>query len=108
MRMLISTLVAGAFASLAFGAGPVRAADKFPNFNVEHNCKLETSETTGVGETLQGCIDDELRARQELEPNWSKYPKADQTSCVRETSLDGTPSYVELQICLEMSRDSGH
>jgi hypothetical protein len=108
MRIIISMLVAGAFVSLALGAVPARAADKFPNFNVEHNCKVETSETSGVGETQESCINDELRARHELEPNWAKFPKADQVTCVRETSLDGTPSYVELQICLEMSRDSGH
>ena len=29
----------------------------------------------------------------------------DKASCVRETSMDGTPSYVELLTCLEMARD---
>lgn len=106
MRIVFSTLVAGV-GCLAFCAGPARAADTFPVFNIEHNCKVETSVTTGVGETLESCINDELRAREELKPNWSSFRKADQVTCVRETSLDGTPSYVELQICLEMARDSG-
>lgn len=106
MRIVVSTVLAGFFA-VTVGGAAARAADTFPKFDIQHNCKLEVSETSGIGETLESCVADESRARDELRPHWNDFRKADQSSCVRETSLDGTPSYVELQICLEMARDSG-
>jgi hypothetical protein len=30
----------------------------------------------------------------------------DKSTCVKETKIDGTPSYVELKACLEMAFDS--
>lgn len=98
-------LVVGFFAAalgIVGAIAPALSADAFPKFDVERNCKLETAVPTGVGVTLQSCISDELRAREDLQADWGKYKKADQASCVRETSIDGTPSYVELQVCLEM------
>jgi hypothetical protein len=106
MRIVVSTVLL-AVGVLGVASGAARAADTFPKFDIQHNCKLETAETSGVGETMESCVGDETRARDELKPKWDGFKKADQTSCVRETSLDGTPSYVELQICLEMTRDSG-
>jgi hypothetical protein len=41
-----------------------------------------------------------------LAPQWDRFSKADKTACIAETSLDGTPSYVELQTCLEMAADA--
>ncbi|MDR3464560.1 MAG: hypothetical protein P4M07_01315 [Xanthobacteraceae bacterium] len=107
MRIVASTVLLAGVLDVTLGAGAARAADTFPKFDIQHNCKLETSETSGVGETMESCVGDETRARDELKPKWDGFKKADQTTCLRETSLDGTPSYVELQICLEMTRDSG-
>lgn len=38
----------------------------------------------------------------------SNGPSSQRTTaaCIRETSLDGTPSYVELQTCLEIASDN--
>ena len=44
-------------------------------------------------------------AREELQPFWIQFTAADKNSCVAETSMSGTPSYVELLICLEMARN---
>jgi hypothetical protein len=106
MRTVFSLFAAG-ICGVTLCAGAARAADAFPKFDIEHNCKLETSESSGIGETQQSCVADEQRARDELQPKWAKYSKPDQSSCVQETSLDGTPSYVELLICLEMTESSG-
>jgi len=106
MRIVVSTLLAG-FLGATVGGGAARAADTFPKFDIQHNCKAEISESSGIGETMESCVADETRARDELKPHWNDFKKADQVACVRETSLDGTPSYVELQICLEMARSSG-
>lgn len=47
------------------------------------------------------CVEDEVAARDELQPHWIQSSAAD----VRETGLDGSPSYVELLTCLEKARD---
>ena len=54
---------------------------------------------------LEKCVEDESVARDQLQPLWIQSSAADKASCVRETSIDGTPSYVELLTCLEMARD---
>lgn len=103
MRFIVSILIAAAAVAIA---APARA-DGFPRFDIDRGCKAEVAETGGTGETMASCVGDETRARDELQPRWNTYGKADQKTCVAETSMDGTPSYVELQICLEMAGPSG-
>jgi hypothetical protein len=83
-----------------------RAADAVPKFDVVRNCKAEVADGAGTGETLASCTKDEEQARQELAEHWSEFAREEKTTCVRETNGDGTPSYVELQTCLEMTSDS--
>ena len=86
---------------LASGQQIAHAADAVPKFDIARGCKDETSDKSSIGETMASCVADEERARDELAPEWSKFAGADKTACIRETSIDGTPSYVELQTCLE-------
>ncbi len=37
---------------------------------------------------------------------WSKFTAKDKAACISESNIDGTPSYVELQTCLEMAADA--
>jgi hypothetical protein len=94
-----------ALLNIVFGSQTSYAADVLPKFNIERNCKAETSESAGVGETMASCVEDEQRARGQLAPQWRTFAQADKTACIRATSIDGTPSYVELQICLENASD---
>lgn len=71
-----------------------------PIFNINVSCKDKLQESSS---TLASCIHDELLARQRLAEQWTSYSKADKTICIKETNMDGTPSYVELQTCLEIS-----
>lgn len=82
------------------------AADTFPKFDVAKNCKAEVAENAGIGETLESCTRDEEQARQELMPQWDHFSQKDKSDCIRETSIDGSPSYVELQTCLEIADDN--
>jgi hypothetical protein len=99
--------LAAAISSISFAAQSFAAqtGDSFPKFDVAKNCKAEVSENSGIGETLESCTRDEEHAQQELMPQWDHYTKEDRNTCLRETSLDGTPSYVELQTCLEIADD---
>ena len=61
--------------------------------------------SAGPKAVLEKCAEDEAKAREELQPQWSQFSAVDKTVCIRETTMDGIPSYVELLTCLEMARD---
>ena len=76
-------------------------ADNVPKFDIARECRSEG----GSQAILDKCAVDEADARGQLQSQWSQFNAVDKTVCIRETSMDGTPSYVELLTCLEMARD---
>jgi hypothetical protein len=84
-------------ASLPF----ITIADSLPKFDIAAECRSEG----GANAMLEKCIEDESVARDQLQPIWNETSVADKASCMTETSIDRTPSYVELLTCLEMARD---
>ncbi len=105
MRKSIVLAALGA-AILITGSHGVRAADAVPKFDIARICKAETAETVGIGETLASCMKAEEQARTQLAGQWSKFTAKDKAACISESSIDSTPSYVELQTCLEMASDA--
>ncbi|HZR87212.1 MAG TPA: hypothetical protein VFB02_10415 [Bradyrhizobium sp.] len=103
--MRTTIFIAALAAAISSIASAASAADPFPKFDIAKNCKAEVAENSGIGETLESCTRDEQQAMQELMPQWDHYRREDKTVCIRETSLDGSPSYVELQTCLEIADD---
>jgi hypothetical protein len=104
MRLFISALaLVAALAATSHIAG---AADAFPKFDIAKNCKAETADASGTGESWSSCSRDEEQAQQQLIQRWDQFAREDRTMCIRATSVDGTPSYVELKICLEMATDN--
>ncbi len=77
-------------------------ADNVPKFDIARECRAEGG-TTAV---LEQCAADEAKARDQLQPLWVQFSPQDKAACISETSMGGTPSYVELMICLEMARDA--
>jgi hypothetical protein len=76
-------------------------ADSAPKFDIARECRSE-----GGSATIQEqCVTDETQARDQLQPQWIQFSRRDKAVCMGETSVDGTPSYVELLTCLEMARD---
>ena len=100
--MRTSIFIAALVAVVSNAPLAAHAANPFPKFDIAKNCKAEVAENAGIGETLESCTRDEEEARQQLIPQWDHFSREDKANCIRETSLDGTPSYVELQTCLEM------
>ncbi|MGY3615193.1 hypothetical protein [Bradyrhizobium sp. USDA 10063] len=105
MRKSIILAALGAAISITASHG-VRAADAVPKFDIARICKAETAETVGIGETLASCMKAEEQARTQVAGQWSKFTAKDKAACTSESSIDGTPSYVELQTCLEMASDA--
>jgi hypothetical protein len=50
-------------------------------------------------------LDDETQAREQLQTEWAQFAPSAKNQCNQEDDVDGTSSYVELQVCLEMERD---
>ena len=88
---------------LLIGTPVSRAADALPKYDIAKNCKAELAYALGIGQSEAACVSDEQQSRQKLVSEWSGYSQAAKSSCIRETAI-GTPSYVELQTCLEMAK----
>ncbi|THD71882.1 MAG: hypothetical protein E7813_04980 [Bradyrhizobium sp.] len=76
-------------------------ADSAPKFDIARECRSE-----GGSQAIQEkCTEDEAQSRDQLQTQWMQFSTRDKAVCMQETSIDGTPSYVELLTCLEMARD---
>jgi hypothetical protein len=80
------------------------AADTVPDFNIEPTCRSATA--ASPGRTIDICRQDERDARAKLEQGWAGYPAKDRASCIRLSTLDGNPSYVEVLTCLEIATEA--
>ena len=97
MPISIFTIVVGAHLVVA-------VADGVPAFDISRSCKLDTAATTGlsVDQSLKNCADDENRARQQLNSQWSKFSASSKAECLPLEGIGGDPSYVSLLTCLQM------
>jgi hypothetical protein len=80
---------------------PIAVANAVPQFDIARECRAEGD----TKEMQQRCTDDEVQARKQLQTEWMQFSPSAIIQCNGETNIDGTPSYVELQTCLEMERD---
>jgi hypothetical protein len=94
------------FAALALGTNLILAADGVPKLNIEPSCKAAGVAGMALGRTTQSCLNDENTAHDQLTKDWSTFSAADKSHCLSMISTGGSPSYVELISCLEMSRDA--
>jgi hypothetical protein len=95
---LPSTLVSAAVAWV------IAIADAPPKFDAAPGCKaaaaINQSLDLSVSQDYESCMNDEESARSELVQNWSTYPADAKTRCVGQTTVGGTPSYVEVVECI--------
>jgi hypothetical protein len=88
------------------GSYMVLVADKIPELNIDPSCRAATSAAVAVNRNEDNCKHDEQDARGKLEQEWSGFTPTQQAQCVRLSSLGGSPSYVELLTCLELSKQA--
>lgn len=99
--MRASIIMASLAVALSNAPDLASAADDLPKFDISRECRSE-----GGSQAVQDkCAEDETAARSQIQPLWIQLNAADKANCVKATSADGTPSYVELLTCLEMARD---
>lgn len=84
----------------------IAVADDVPRFNIERGCKVDSTATSldvGLDESTKRCVQDEQKARDQLQTQWSQFAPSDRAMCTTEaTDVGGVPpSYVELLTCLQ-------
>jgi hypothetical protein len=88
------------------GSYIVLAADKMPELNIEPSCRAAAtaSVSIGVNRDENSCKRDENDARAKLDQEWGQFTPSQRAQCVRLSTLGGSPSYVELITCLELTK----
>jgi hypothetical protein len=81
------------------------SAERVPTFDIDRNCSSEASEGANVQQTKASCQRDEADAKKQLDQRWSRLSADAKRQCVKESSIGGDQSYVELLTCLQMSSD---
>jgi hypothetical protein len=86
----------------------VTVADTVPRYDIRSTCRKAVALTAMAegGRTVESCVKGEEAARKDVEKEWTKTPAAERIRCVNTVRADSSPSYVELLICLDMTRDS--
>lgn len=83
----------------------IPVSDTVPTFDVSISCKAASQIQVADAQSFEGCMKDENTARTKLVQSWTTYSAADRARCASEASMGGPPSYVDLLVCLEISRD---
>jgi hypothetical protein len=88
----------------------VTVADNVPNFNIGRGCNVDSisvfDPNAGLNATIKKCADDEQRAKDQLQTQWTQFAPFEKKVCMGLTTGDAStpPSYVELLTCLEGQR----
>src|SRR5690242_779899 len=72
---------------LLFLAGSAAMAEEFPQFNIETMCRAAPRLGSSEKNTDQNCIQDETRARNQLEQQWTSYDAHQRNLCAQETNV---------------------
>jgi hypothetical protein len=83
----------------------IPVSDTVPTFDVSISCRAASQAQIADAQSFDGCMKDENTARTKLVQSWTTYPAANRAQCTSEASMGGPPSYVDLLVCLEISRD---
>ncbi|MBX9845448.1 MAG: hypothetical protein K2Z80_26940 [Xanthobacteraceae bacterium] len=89
----------------------VAAADGVPNINYESGCRAAAAASASLGITVDNqsvaaCMAEEKDAHDKLVQQWTQFPPNDRVHCAQEAALGQMPSYVELQTCLQIARET--
>ena len=100
---LVSLLAFGAASLAPVALAPALALDRaIPNLDYTSTCRATPPVAMDQKQTFDSCINDEKQAKKDLPAEWGRSKAEWRESCVRQTTLGGLASYVELITCLEM------
>jgi len=94
-------------AKLAIAPGLLlMVAENVPKLNVVPSCQTAGRESIVAGRNFYTCVADEHAARDKLGPIWHYYTPVEKSQCTQTTSIGGSPSYIELTVCLEFMKEA--
>jgi hypothetical protein len=104
--LLIAILPVYAQAKSSRGRVSKDAAGGVPNWDVRSSCRAaaKVAYAQDASAREKSCIEGENRTRDKLAADWSTYPAADRTRCIKSIEWF-SPTYTELAACLEMNAD---
>ena len=103
MRGLVLTVVAFACGlGIADAKARREGSSGIPELNYTATCKATPPVAMDQQQTLNSCLNDEKQAKTDLPKQWARSKQEWRSSCLRQTTLGGLASYVELITCLEM------
>jgi hypothetical protein len=90
--------------TLAFGFlwSYAAIAQELPRFDIQASCRSAQALTAEDRDPIQGCIRDEANAESQLRTVWKGATAAHRESCAAQAQLVGSPSYVDMLVCLQM------
>lgn len=80
--------------------------EQVPVLDVSVSCRAAATAGMAADESYRNCMNDERSAQDQLQRGWTSFAASDRSRCTAEASGDDLPSYVELLVCLQMSRDA--
>ena len=83
-----------------------QAAPAVPRLDVSQTCRAASKLALADNQSFGQCMKDELGAKELLVKSWPTYPPAARARCTAEVGIGGSPSYVEVSVCLEMDRSA--
>jgi hypothetical protein len=81
---------------------PAALAAEIPRLAIEATCRAAPRLEAGDPDPYQSCMRDEQAARSELEQQWASFNPQHRETCVEQTRVGGSPSYVDVLTCLQM------
>jgi hypothetical protein len=85
----------------------VAVADDMPRFDIARSCKVDSAaiidDNSTANTAIKRCMNDEQKAKDQLQTHWSGFVDGDRTTCIGSTiaGTSGAPSYVDLLTCLQ-------
>jgi hypothetical protein len=85
----------------------IAVVDDVPKFDIARGCRVDSNAVydpnLGMAGTIKRCADDEQKAKDQLQAQWSGFISSDRTMCLASTTNDSSvpPSYVDLLTCLQ-------
>jgi hypothetical protein len=98
LKFMIPAMLSAGFA--------IPIADGPPTLAFESGCRETARKDPLKLITVENCMAQERDAQKDLVKDWDTFSAVDRSHCQNLTSVGGMPSYVELLVCLQISRDA--
>ena len=81
----------------------INVADVVPRYDMKPTCRAAEALAAGGdgGRSIENCMAGEEEARKQIDKAWLKTPSAERSQCIGAVAVGGSPSYVELVVCLK-------